>query len=365
MASQQHLSFRTLVLSGGGPRCASFLGCLQHLEEEGLLKEVVRYVGCSAGSMICLLLSMGVASADIRRHLVDDFRQYGCHELDVDQIFDFPTAWGLDDGSKLVAFFRRCIARFLPGAPSDGAVSFAGLQALSPGNRRLVVCVSNLTTGQHQYMDAARTPDMDVALALRMSVSIPFIYSPVSHEGALFVDGGLFNNFPLDFAEEEEGPGSDVDTLGISLPFTVETDPAAAVCNSLGDYTRLVLGRLVNRSNLIARQQPQPPNVFVIEVPAPSQNHHPADCPDVDEEDFSLDALSFPLSDGFLETCFEHGYEICRARLAEQRRAQEDAESAAAAEVLIAQDLSAETVRSAANCPTMEPSDARTMTTDG
>lgn len=51
---------------------------------------------------------------------------------------------------------------------------------------------------QLKWLNHIETPNLSVALAMRMSASIPFFFEPVEFEGHLFVDGGLVRNLPVD-----------------------------------------------------------------------------------------------------------------------------------------------------------------------
>ena len=49
-----------------------------------------------------------------------------------------------------------------------------------------------------EYCHIVTTPDMPIRKAMRASMSLPFFWKPVElHPGELYVDGGLFNNFPI------------------------------------------------------------------------------------------------------------------------------------------------------------------------
>jgi len=71
-------------------------------------------------------------------------------------------------------------------------------------NPRLLVTGSNLATGRTEMFSALHTPSFPVADAIRISMSLPFIYKPyVIAEGpegyppcGTYVDGGLWNNLP-------------------------------------------------------------------------------------------------------------------------------------------------------------------------
>ena len=48
--------------------------------------------------------------------------------------------------------------------------------------------------------------DLDVSLAVRMSMSIPFFFYPVQQWGSYFVDGGLLSNYPLELFDSGGPP---------------------------------------------------------------------------------------------------------------------------------------------------------------
>jgi predicted acylesterase/phospholipase RssA len=61
----------------------------------------------------------------------------------------------------------------------------------SVANYNMVV----LPTGVERY---GIDPDqVDVARAVRMSMSIPFFFEPIKFRGSYFVDGGILSNFPV------------------------------------------------------------------------------------------------------------------------------------------------------------------------
>ena len=49
---------KNLVLSGCGVKIFLYLGILKYLDEINILKNITRYVGCSAGSLILKIVSV-------------------------------------------------------------------------------------------------------------------------------------------------------------------------------------------------------------------------------------------------------------------------------------------------------------------
>ena len=79
------------------------------------------------------------------------------------------------------------------------------------GFKKLVVTGTNLTTGKTVLFSADETPDFPVADAVRISMSLPFIFKPYvideRRKGfppcGVYVDGGVFNNSPLHAFDDE------------------------------------------------------------------------------------------------------------------------------------------------------------------
>ena len=46
----------------------------------------------------------------------------------------------------------------------------------------------------------------DLASAVRGSMTIPFIFKPITIHGKLVFDGGMYNNFPVDIAKKDFRP---------------------------------------------------------------------------------------------------------------------------------------------------------------
>lgn len=171
------------------------MGALYELQRRGALDGVREVVGASIGS--CLGAAV-VAGADMRSLLkriiacdrTDFFR------VDLDTLFVSSAGFGLDSGAGLDALIDVFV---------DRSVTFAQLFAQT--GRKLVVCVTCLTTGTQERCSVDTTPGMRVALAIKMSCSVPLAFRSVVHCGKEYVDGGVTDNFPLDhFADAPDHP---------------------------------------------------------------------------------------------------------------------------------------------------------------
>ncbi|MET0210799.1 MAG: patatin-like phospholipase family protein, partial [Burkholderiaceae bacterium] len=194
-----------LVLSGGGARGLAHVGVLKVLERERIPFDVI--TGTSMGAIIGGLYASGMSAEDLDRELSRiawdrlfasriDRQDLSQRRKEEDFEFSASIEFGLRDGEVRVP---------------TGTLSSRGLEALL---RRLTLPVRNV-----RQFDRLPTPfraiatDMengaervlaegDLALALRSSMSVPGVFSPVEWEDRILGDGGLVNNLPIDVARE-------------------------------------------------------------------------------------------------------------------------------------------------------------------
>lgn len=188
----------TLVVSGGGMKGVASLGAVVALKKAGALRHVTTVVGTSAGALVAAALATDRASS----RLVDDLAasQYRA-DLDLGRLLG---TFGLDSGKQLESWIEVLLGG---GDPTFGDV-------WERHGVRLVVCATNVTRRRPEYFSVDTTPGMRVALALRMSCAIPLYFSAVTHEGCVYVDGAVSDNFPVAWAASRAGSGG---VLGIAF----------------------------------------------------------------------------------------------------------------------------------------------------
>ena len=204
--------FDTLVFSGGGPASIAMVGCVRFLEHVGLLHQVNTLVGTSAGAIMAFLIALGMSSYEIESWIVEHASTGMLNALDIERILEFPSRFGIDDGSGVVECIRTACAMKL-GAQD---VTFSELAKRT--GKRVVVCVANLTNSQHEFLSIDKHPDLSVIDALRMSFGIPLFFTPVVYDGCVYVDGGLFNNLPTDYVFLDSAAGCR-NALALSVDF--------------------------------------------------------------------------------------------------------------------------------------------------
>ncbi len=193
-----------LVLSGGGARGAAHIGVLKVLEREQIPIDCI--AGTSFGSVVGALYALGYSAAEIEQiftrqdwdRLFSDaaerrlsplsesreFRYQG--QLNFKGLsFELPT--GLWTGQKMIEVLNSLTVERMLAARDD----FDRL----PIPFRAVA--TNLLTGESYVFRQGR-----MTQALRASVAIPMLFTPVEKDGMLLVDGGLSDNLPTDVVRE-------------------------------------------------------------------------------------------------------------------------------------------------------------------
>jgi NTE family protein len=189
-----------LVLGGGGARGAAHIGVLKALEELRIPIDAV--AGTSVGAIIGGMYAAGMPVADIEREVLaidwaemfadDTIRpdlSFRRKEDDFDFLIEFGLGLnsggvtlprGLVQGQKTMLFFRKILW------PVYNIRDFDDL----PIPFRAVA--TDLITGKSVILG-----DGDLATAIRASMAVPGVYTPVELGKYLLVDGGLTNNLPV------------------------------------------------------------------------------------------------------------------------------------------------------------------------
>jgi len=158
----------SLVLGSGGARGYAHIGVIEALEARGY--EIVSISGCSMGALVGGLYACGK---------LKEYKEWvlGLQPLDVAGLLDL--AWdkkGLMSGSKV---FERL----------DELVGERTIESLPV---RFTAVASDLNRGKEVWFQEG-----DLLTAIRASIAIPSVFTPVELDGMLLVDGGVLNPLPV------------------------------------------------------------------------------------------------------------------------------------------------------------------------
>ncbi len=232
-----------LVFEGGGVKGIGLAGAVETLEQHGYKPQNV--AGTSAGAISASLLAAGYSAEELKKIIIGlDYRQFQDKGWEdkvplIERSLSMLLDLGLYEGTRFYEWIGELLA-------AKGIRTFGDLvhpdYADDPKFRsRLQVVASDVTSHELLVLprDAGKLgldPDeLEVAFAVRMSMSIPIFFEPVRHENPktgdthIIVDGGMLSNFPVWLFDCEDGL-PDWPTFGMLL---VEPKPSVSVAARL------------------------------------------------------------------------------------------------------------------------------------
>ena len=246
-----------VVLGGGGAKGASHIGVLKYIEEMGIPVDYV--AGTSMGSILGGLYAMGYSPNEMKNLIANiNWSEYIGNKLDrstmskesrkrnsttllnvpfsLESIFDknpnskfinsLPSAY-VNNSSLVNLFNDLCVGYQEEMDFNDLPIPFA--------------CVAtNIVTGEEVVLRSGSVPT-----AMRASMAIPGVFSPVDMGDMVLVDGGLVNNFPADVLKE----------MGADIIIGVEVTSEKKITQQDIQSLPQLLGRLVTNSTSGKREE--------------------------------------------------------------------------------------------------------------
>jgi NTE family protein len=159
-----------LALGSGSARGWAHLGVIRVLEQAGIRPDIV------CGTSIGALVGAAYAADEL-----ENFEKWlrGLGIADVISFMDVRMNGGMIKGERLMEFFRRS---FIDRPIEELAIPFAAV-------------ATALHTGTEVWLREGSTIE-----AVRASIALPALFTPVVHDGRILVDGGLVNPVPVSLA---------------------------------------------------------------------------------------------------------------------------------------------------------------------
>lgn len=177
-----------LVLSGSGTKFPAFLGAIKRLLQENITFEA--YAGTSGGSLIAASLASGLTVEEVES-LCLNILPNKSRLLDLSFLNLFIN-WGLIKGSKIENEIRQAIRgkdfKDLEVPLHIVAVNYDKVSLDRP----------------YDIFNKENHPNLDIARAVRASMSIPVAFEPVDIYGDRYIDGGMTSNFSIDIFGEDD-----------------------------------------------------------------------------------------------------------------------------------------------------------------
>ena len=191
--STDHPKDIALVLSGGGARGIAHIGVIEELLDNGYTIRSV--AGTSMGALIGGVLAKGN---------LPEFKEWlmSITKMEILKFLDLTTVkGGLVKGEKIV----QAISHFIGDSRiEDLQIPFSAVAVDLTNHCELEYSSGNLME------------------AIRASISIPTVFTPVRKESSLLVDGGVLNPLPINRVKRHDGDILVAVNVNANIPFSAQ-----------------------------------------------------------------------------------------------------------------------------------------------
>lgn len=198
--------YNVFCLSGGAVKGVAYVGVFKKIEEmivERQLEEakpdfdeakceiplfnIKTICAVSVGSLFGLIYLLKYSYVE----MLEEVLNKKFDQLKDIRIMNFVNKYGLDNGSNIIAWLQTLMTR----KNIDYNITLKGLYDIT--NVDFQIMATNLNKYCYKKFNYIDTPDVKVLDAVRMSISVPFLFTINEYEGDIMVDGGLIDNYPI------------------------------------------------------------------------------------------------------------------------------------------------------------------------
>lgn len=181
------------VFGGGAIRGMSYIGAVKALENLGISSNVI--AGSSVGAIIAGMYALDYTSQEMQEiFLKVNF------DLFKDIYFGFSKNFAISKGEVFLDWVREIVEKKFYGdkySEVNPRVTFKDL------DKDLIIITTDLTNFKCMEFSKSKTPDFEVATAIRISSTMPGLMSSYDYNGLELVDGDLQKSWPLWALSEE------------------------------------------------------------------------------------------------------------------------------------------------------------------
>ncbi|MBD2207625.1 patatin-like phospholipase family protein [Calothrix sp. FACHB-1219] len=175
-----------LVFQGGGVLGTAFIGAIKALEELNILPSAL--AGASAGAIICALLAVGYSADELLLLMKNkefcEFLDPVCHIPGI-RLLLFYLKKGIYKGDHFYEWLVDNLSIKMEESPIFADIPIP-----------LFITATDITRKKQFVASQSNSKVLPVADAVRMSMSLPFLFVPVKFGSSEIVDGGVVNNYP-------------------------------------------------------------------------------------------------------------------------------------------------------------------------
>jgi NTE family protein len=264
--------YEHLVFEGGGVKGVAYGGVFEVLEQAQITPQIKAVAGTSAGAITATMMSLNYSArefADIMMKL--DFEKFE-DGSDLEGPIRLIKHYGWFKGDYFLNLMESYIKEKtkMGGKPGDGRATFRDFveKYKSLNFKRLHIFGTNLSQQAVKEFSYETTPDIAVADAVRISMSIPFFFEARYYEqngqNDIYCDGGVLNNYPIDTFDKQSTEEQDSgDTMLYRIPnqktlgfHFVNPSQSSPPINNLRRFTGSVIDAILDIQDILLKTNP-------------------------------------------------------------------------------------------------------------
>src|SRR5215213_205022 len=201
--STGYYPYKNLVFEGGGVKGIAYGGALDVLGLSQITPQIEKVAGTSAGAITATMVALNYTAAEF----IDIMMGLDFEKLEDGSDFGGPIRLVERYGWFKGDYFLNLMQSYIEQKAGDGRATFRDLAEGGRGFKELYVFGTDLSRQLVQEFSFRKTPDVAVADAVRISMSIPFFFEARHFEqdgqNNVYCDGGVLYNYPIATFDEQ------------------------------------------------------------------------------------------------------------------------------------------------------------------
>lgn len=261
--------YENLVFSGGGVHGIAYLGALEYFYKTNLISSIKRVAGTSAGAITACLTCFNLPFQELSIALSSlDYKQIPAKDDSSESSRDFPAAikeqinkifgnadcvlrlinkYGWYSSSYLYEWIKEQIALQFDSSQKSPPYTFADFQNASIHKdqrpfKDLYVIGTNLSKCKSIIFSVDTTPNLEVAHAVRISMSVPLLFESITYNlentpnepPYVYIDGGMLYNYPINLFDA-------ISPIDKTIGFYFKSTPNPATIKNLVEFISATL----------------------------------------------------------------------------------------------------------------------------
>lgn len=231
-----------IVLSGGAYKGLYEIGALKYLSKKGFynIDDIQTLHGTSIGGFIATLLCFKMDWDTIDDYIIKR-PWYKITNVSPMMLFDILPKKGILGND----FFRSALEPLLKSQQMENDITLK--QFYEKTGIELNLYTIELNSFKLIQMSYKTMPDLELITSIHMTCCLPYIFQPVWYNNSYYIDGGLINNYPIEYCLKNE----DIDNreiLGVKFQ-TTETSATLGEDTNIFEYGYFLYKKLVKTNN--------------------------------------------------------------------------------------------------------------------